>query len=151
MTSIPARTAHAAGGADPIRTVVTDSSELPPPLASLLEPFAQRIADIVLERMGARTTGAADPPTSEVFVTRAQARALGVETRALLRAQKSGAIEAFRPGREVLYRRSDVLALVERAKVVLESPEPCATVLPTDPFERAIAHAERRASTRHLR
>ncbi len=151
MTSVRARIAHAAEGAEPIRTLVTDSSRLPPPLASLLEPFAQRIADIIIERIGTSSARVADPPKSEVFVSRAQARALGVETRALLRAQRSGALEAFRPGREVLYRRSDVLALIERAKIARESPEPCAAVLATDPFERAIAHAERRASTRHLR
>jgi len=62
----------------------------------------------------------------------------------LLRAQRSGAIEAFRRGREVVYRRSDVLALIERAKVVEASPEPRAAVLRMDPFERAMAHAERR-------
>ena len=123
---------------------MADSSGLPPPLALLLEPFAQRIADIVLERIGTNSTRPTDPPNSEVFVTRAQARALGIETRALLRAQRSGAIEAFRPGREVVYRRSDVLAVVERAKVVEASPEPRPAVLRMDPFERAMAHAERR-------
>jgi len=123
---------------------MAESSGLPAPLASLLEPFARRIADIVLERIAAKSNRPTDPPSSEVFVTRAQARALGVGTRALLRAQRSGAIEAFRPGREVVYRRSDVLALVERAKVVEASPEPPAAVLRMDPFERAMAHAERR-------
>ena len=123
---------------------MTDSSGLPPPLAALLEPFVQRIADLVLERIGTGSSGTAVRPSSEVFITRAQARALGVGTRALLRAQRSAAIEAFRPGREVVYRRSDVLALVERAKVVQASQGPCAAILDIDPFEKAIAHAEQR-------
>jgi hypothetical protein len=122
---------------------MTDPSDLLPPLAALLEPLVQRIADLVVERL-APGTSSDDRDDGELYVTRARAKALGVETRALLRAQRSGAIEAFRPGREVLYRRSDVLALIERAKVIERPSVRCAPAPEDDPFEAAVAHAEQR-------
>ena len=83
----------------------------------------------------------------EHFVTRTDAARMGLERKALLRAERSGRLEAFKPGRVVVYRRRDIEALVESHKVRLHSEAPaspsCET-MPTDCFERALHRADRR-------
>jgi hypothetical protein len=82
------------------------------------------------------------PAAADVYVTRRQATALGIEGRALRRLEKRGELQSFRPGKTTLYRRVDVLALVENSRV-LPSPAtaPENDVEPIDPFQRAVARA----------
>jgi hypothetical protein len=104
-------------------------------VAALADALAARLRDVL--RPPADGDGVR-------YVTRAQARAMGVEMRALLRAERAGELEAFKPGRVVVYRPADVLALVERAKVEQPAAREGAEVPPLDPFERAMARADRR-------
>ncbi len=78
-----------------------------------------------------------------LFVTRAAAVRLGAERRVLLRAERAGQLPAFRPGRQTLYRRVDVLALIERHRVEPEARQD-AEVVEVDAFERACALARSR-------
>lgn len=73
---------------------------------------------------------------------------MGVELKALHRAEKTGELAAFKPGRAVVYRHVDVVALVERARVAAPegTPGPANDAEPDDPFERALARADRRSS-----
>ncbi|MGD0679647.1 MAG: hypothetical protein ABSC94_30030 [Polyangiaceae bacterium] len=72
---------------------------------------------------------------------------MGVERRVLQRAERSGQLEAFKPGRVVMYRRRDIEAFVEAHKV-LPGPEPAgsatAELTSADSFERALRHADGR-------
>jgi hypothetical protein len=77
-------------------------------VAALADALAARLRDVL--RPPADGDGAP-------YLTRREARGLGVEGKALLRAERAGDLEAFKPGCVVVYRRADVLALVERAKV----------------------------------
>ncbi|MGA3124787.1 MAG: hypothetical protein ABSF69_28910 [Polyangiaceae bacterium] len=102
------------------------------------------------DALAARLKGvprAAETPVSEGFVSRSEAARIGIERKVLLRAERAGRLQAFRPGRVVMYRRRDVQALVESHPVCLV-PEEAASVaregLPTDGFESALQHAERR-------
>jgi hypothetical protein len=73
---------------------------------------------------------------------------MGVERRALLRAERSGRLEAFRPGRVVVYRRRDVEALVESHKILLEAKASATSSvegLHIDRFERALQNGARRS------
>jgi hypothetical protein len=87
--------------------------------------------------------------SSTEFVTRAEAARMGLERRALLRAERSGRLAAFKPGRVVLYRRRDVEALVESHKVPPGSgafaAESESGPLHTDPFDIALRNAEERS------
>ncbi len=76
-------------------------------------------------------------PAADRYVTRRQAAEMNVESRALRRAERTGELQAFKSGKHVLYARCDVLALVERSRVVPSIPERTANVEPIDPFERA--------------
>jgi hypothetical protein len=79
------------------------------------------------------------------YVTRCAARRLfGLETKALLRAQRSGAIAAFRIGKATVYRRHDLRALVESSRVAPATAHPANDAEPGDAFERAMANARRR-------
>ena len=72
---------------------------------------------------------------------------MGVERRVLLRAERSGRLEAFKPGRVVVYRRRDVEGFVESHKLLIApdaSSSPANDQLPTDSFERALRRADRR-------
>jgi hypothetical protein len=78
------------------------------------------------------------------YVTRAAAKRLfGVEIKVLLRAERSGKLSAFKPGKSVVYRRQDVVALIERSRVA-PSPANDAQAVEGDTFERAIGNAQRR-------
>jgi len=85
---------------------------------------------------------AGDPPE---YVTRSAARRLfGLETKALLRAQRSGAIAAFRIGKATVYRCHDLRALVENSRVAPGPTRPANDAEPGDAFERALANSRRR-------
>jgi hypothetical protein len=95
------------------------------------------------DAIAARLPRAAAPAstTAPRFITRAEAVALGVELKALHRAEKTGELAAFKPGRAVVYRAADVVALVERARVAAPAvaSSEAANVIALDPFERARA------------
>jgi hypothetical protein len=57
------------------------------------------------------------PPPSPEHVSRAQAVRLGLELKALLRAEQTPDLEAFRLGKRVLYGRGNVDRLVERHRI----------------------------------
>ncbi len=79
------------------------------------------------------------------YITRSAARRLfGVETKALLRAQRAGAIAAFRIGKATVYRCHDIRALVENSRVAPRPAQPANDAQPGDAFERAMANARRR-------
>jgi hypothetical protein len=93
----------------------------------------------------------AEPQAPTRYVTRAEAVAMGIELKVLRRAEKSGELEAFQPGRKVIYRLGDIVALVERHKVLVDgsgAQAESAEVVPLDPFERAMARADRRLASR---
>jgi hypothetical protein len=87
--------------------------------------------------------------TPEHFVTRTDAARMGLERKALLRAERSGRLEAFKPGRVVVYRRRDIEALVESHKVLPRAGaaaiSPASGLLPTDPFDIALRKAKQRS------
>jgi hypothetical protein len=83
-----------------------------------------------------------DPP--EYVTRRAAGRLFGLETKALLRAQRSGAITAFRIGKAIVYRCHDLRALLENSRVAPGPTEPANDAEPGDAFERAMANARRR-------
>jgi hypothetical protein len=108
-------------------------------VAALAEALVVRLKDV---------TKPAPTSAPDRFVTRAEAARMGVERRALLRAERSGKLEAFKPGRVVLYRSRDVEALVESHKVVLlpeASMTPEVGLLPGDGFEKALRNAAKRS------
>jgi len=89
--------------------------------------------------------------SGQAYVSRAQARAMGVEVKALQRAERSGEIVGFRVGRSTVYRVEDVRKLVE-AHPVAAAVAPAAPVAndrsePADPWERAVSRATRRRAT----
>jgi hypothetical protein len=74
------------------------------------------------------------------FITRKEARALGVEERALKRAERAGELASFKLGKRVLYRERDVVAWIESHEVLPDAPVPCVVLdmpVPSDPFEAA--------------
>ncbi len=82
------------------------------------------------------------PPVSspdDIFVTRAGAVRLGLEGKAAMRAEREGRLSAYKPGRQVLYKKAAVLALIESSRL---APVPANDAEPEDPFERAVARAE---------
>jgi hypothetical protein len=81
------------------------------------------------------------------LVSRRQARELGVDERVLVRAERSGQIDAYRAGRRTTYKRGDVLALLERHRVAPPS-EREQDESKLDPFERAKLRAKRRVGAR---
>jgi hypothetical protein len=83
-----------------------------------------------------------DPP--EYVTRRAAGRLFGLETKALLRAQRSGAITAFRIGKATVYRCQDLRALLENSRVTPGPAQPANDAEPGDAFERALANARRR-------
>ncbi len=91
----------------------------------------------------------AETSAPDHFVTRTEATRMGVERRALLRAERSGRLEAFKPGRVVVYRRRDVEVLVESHKVLpgagAAAISPESGLLPTDPFDIALRKAKQRS------
>jgi hypothetical protein len=105
------------------------------------------LADALAVRLKAAVPSPPETPANDRFVTRGEAARMGVERRALLRAERLGRLEAFKPGRVVVYRRRDVEALVVAHKVLPPSeasPRPGSDRLPTDPFDRALHHANGR-------
>jgi hypothetical protein len=83
------------------------------------------------------------------YVTRNEAREMGVEVRALVRAGRSGSLPAFRVGRSTVYRLGDVEKFVEAHPVAPVAParEPLVEE-PADAWERALARRKRRTSGR---
>ena len=106
----------------------------------LHEEAVKVLAGAIAEEMRDLLAPAASPVE---YVSREDAGHLGVERKALLRAERAGELPAFRPGKTVLYRRQDVVALIERSRVA-PTPANDAQALEGDPFERAIANAQRR-------
>src|SRR5271165_2279732 len=78
------------------------------------------LADALAVRLSAVPKGG-EASATDRFLTRSEATRMGVERRALLRPVRSGRLEAFRPGRVVVYRRRDVEALVESHKILSRS------------------------------
>jgi hypothetical protein len=108
--------------------------EIPDELvAALADAVAARLRDVLR-------------PAEASFVTRAEAKAMGVETRALVRAAREGRIETFRLGRSATYRRVAVLRLLESAKVQPQPANDCAE--PEEAFEAAVARAKQRRAQR---
>jgi hypothetical protein len=62
-----------------------------------------------------------------------------------LRAQRSGAITAFRIGKATVYRCHDLRALVENSRVASAPNKPANDGAPSDAFEQAMANAGRRS------
>jgi hypothetical protein len=112
-----------------------------------LEPadFPPEILDAIANRIAEKLRAVLAPPPAVVdFITRREAVLLGIELKALMAAERAGTLPAFKPGRAVVYRRGDVITLIESSRVVV-SEEPANVVdLPIDPFERAVARAQRR-------
>ena len=105
-----------------------------------------KLADAIVSRLREMLAPAALP--DERYLTRAEATQLGVERRALIRAERAGKLRAFKPGRRVMYRRGDVVALVERCGTDPAPPRESPRGMdPLDPFERALTSAERRSGT----
>jgi hypothetical protein len=105
------------------------------------------LADALAVRLTAVPKGGQASAT-ERFVTRSEATRMGVERRALLRAERSGRLEAFRPGRVVVYRCRDVEALVESHKILPEAKASATSSvegLHMDRFERALQNGARRS------
>jgi hypothetical protein len=81
------------------------------------------------------------------LLTRRQARdELGIEVRALMRAERSGELAAYRFGKAVAYRVGDLEAFVARHRVAPPVPpaEPSETAVNGDVFDLALARAARR-------
>lgn len=97
--------------------------------------------------MEARKPSNALPPADR-FITRAEATRMGIERRALVRAERSGSVDAFKPGRVVVYRLRDVERLVESHRVPADPPDQTPDSTPIDAFERAIQKAQKRVRGR---
>lgn len=111
------------------------------------DDFPDAVLDALAARLASRLRDALAPAATEgesPFVTRAEATRMGVEKRVLLRAERSGDLVAFRPGKATLYRRVDIVGLIERSRVSAPEREEGGQVLPMDPFQRAVARAEQR-------
>jgi hypothetical protein len=105
--------------------------------------------DPELRERARRVLGVGEAPAGPAYVTRSEARRMGVETRALLAAERSGELEAFRPGRSTVYRVADVRKLVEAHPVAPPTtPSPAPAGEPTDLFERARQSATTSTSAR---
>ena len=105
------------------------------------------LLDAIAERLAARlrdVVKAPPAPAALQYVSRREARSMGIELRALLRAERDGSLPAFKPGRHVVYRRADLEALVERARVATPPSVLPDNVEPLDAFERARARAAER-------
>jgi hypothetical protein len=57
------------------------------------------------------------------YVSRKQGAELGVEIRALIRAERAGALVAFKTGRSKVYRLADVVAFVEAHPTPAQVPK----------------------------
>jgi hypothetical protein len=85
--------------------------------------------------------------STPAYVTRQQASKMGVEVRALIRAERSGDLQAFKVGRAKVYRLADVEGLVEGHPVAGAgatrgvAPAPAEAA---DPWARAVALAAKR-------
>ncbi|MGD0680043.1 MAG: hypothetical protein ABSC94_32060 [Polyangiaceae bacterium] len=106
------------------------------------------LADAIATRLK-KEPALPDPSAAERFVTRAEATQMGLERRALLRAEHTGRLQAFKPGRVIVYRRRDVEALIEASvKVRSVGPERRGSDrLNADRFDKALQNAEGRAAS----
>ncbi len=89
-----------------------------------------------------------DTAPALAYVSRAQARAMGVETRALIRAERTGELTAYKAGRAKVYRRADVQRFVEAHAASASAPvdhRPAVEDEPDDTWSRALARRARRA------
>ena len=94
-----------------------------------------------LQERARRVLGVDAAPSAPAYLGRAEARAMGVEVRALLRAERSGGIVAFKVGRRVVCRLADVRQLVEAHAVVPSRAAPTVARTPEEPadaWERAL-------------
>ena len=103
----------------------------------------------VADAIAARLPRAASPPSPDEsrYVTRKEAaRDYRVELKALIAAERVGGLLSFRVGRRVLYRRSDVVSLVEGCVVTQIAP---AVAVgddgSSDPFDLAVGRARGRS------
>ena len=71
------------------------------------------LADALAARLKDAPKLAVETSVPAGFVSRTEAARIGVERKVLIRAERSGRLQAFKPGRVVVYRRRDVEALVE--------------------------------------
>ena len=122
-------------------------------LVALLELLE---ADPELRERARHVLGVEVAPVQPAYVSRAEARTMGVETRALLRAERAGELPAFRVGRSTVYRLADVVALVAAPPVArstsgqsglwgpLARPASPAAEEPADPWQRAVGRAAKR-------
>jgi hypothetical protein len=111
------------------------------------DDFPDGVLDAIADRVAERLRGVLAPaPSVDRFVSRAEARRLGIERRALVAAERSGELAAYRPGKATVYRESELRDWIQRHRV---EPKPEATAdvveLPSDPFERARALARSRS------
>jgi hypothetical protein len=69
-----------------------------------------------------------------------------IELKALLAAERTGLLTAYRPGRHVLYKRVELEAMIEASRIAVreEVLAPANDAEPDDPFERALAGARHR-------
>lgn len=100
----------------------------------LLEAFAERIADRVVDRLG-------PTQSSDEFLDLAEAERLGVPRRTLRGAIRAGKLTATRIGRSYRVRRSDLDAWLASHRVEPKPPEPKPRSLQpeADPVARALA------------
>jgi hypothetical protein len=106
-----------------------------------------QLLDAIAERLAAKlrdVVKAPPAPAALQYVSRREARSMGIELRALLRAERDGSLPAFKPGRHVVYRRGDLEVLVERARVATHPALLPDNVEPLDVFERARVRAAAR-------
>jgi excisionase family DNA binding protein len=108
----------------------------------LEEMLAVLESDAELARRARRVFGSDTRPTESdapEFVDAKGARSMGLEPTKLRRLSAAGELPTYKPGKKFLWRRDDLLELVERHRVVAPA-EPLA-VDGEDSFERALRRA----------
>jgi hypothetical protein len=106
------------------------------------DAIVDTLADALAERLRPGLAPAHAPTAAWRLLTRRQAHdELGLEVRALLRAERSGELPSYRFGKAVAYRLGDLQAFVDRHRAVAPGPTEVtsAEVIELDPFERARA------------
>lgn len=83
-----------------------------------VDELRQLIADVVSDAISKMPQQTAEKPVDETYLTRKEtAKIIGITTPTLLSRTLAGEISAYRTGRRVLYRRSEVDEYVSKRKI----------------------------------